>query len=659
MRAELTLFEGSCFAISDSNGEMLPGGVDGLYYRDTRIVSRWAVLLDGRPPEPLTSHLDAPYEATFVGRHRPLLVERHRLVGDGMREDIVLRNLGTEDTATRLTVEVATDFADIFSVMQSRPLPLGEISWSFDDSELTAQATQRGVRVRLDRANAVAPGRLSIDVVVPAHGRWQTTVQVFPIVDTVEVPPAYPRDEPLHTTEPVTRFRAWRDSSVVVDFGDGNLDLVVDRSIQDLGALRIRTPEALDVVAAGAPWYMTLFGRDSLLTAWMSLPIDQDLALSTCTALAALQGKRVDPLNEEEPGRILHEVRHGTAFPLSPSNEVYYGTADATPLFCMLVGELHRWGMPRERLAPLLPHVDRALEWILSNGDGFVTYKRATDRGLKNQGWKDSPDSMAFADGRPAEAPIALAEVQAYVYGAFVARSELATTFDNDDAAREWADRAAALRTRFHESFWLPDKGYFAMALDADKRPVDALASNMGHCLWTGIADPSVAGQVASQLMSKELSSGWGIRTLATSMCAYDPVSYHNGSVWPHDSAICAAGLARYGFVDEANQVARAVFDAAIAFGGRLPELYCGFDRTEFPYPIPYPTSCSPQAWAAAAPFLLLRALLGFDPDLPQGKVHLNPHLREFGRIEVQNMPLAGRRVAITADRDSGEVNYT
>ncbi|HET6292186.1 MAG TPA: glycogen debranching N-terminal domain-containing protein [Kribbella sp.] len=669
----ITLVEGTSFAISTTAGEMVGGGVHGLYHQDSRVVSGWQILLDGRPPEPLSAHLDTPYEATFLGRRRTdgarLLIERRRLIGDGMREDVVLRNLGNEDTACRLTVELASDFADMFSVKAGQPEAIGEVQWRTAGQDLLAEVRspdrQRGIRVRLDGATTVSPGMLAVDVVVPAHDCWRGTVQIFPIVDDVESAPAYPRDEPVQDTQPAVRLRDWRQASPVVDLPDENFSAVLDRSIADLGALRIRTTDAdgseLEVVAAGAPWYMTLFGRDSLLTAWMALPIDHELALSTLHALASLQGRRVNPLNEEEPGRILHEVRHGSSFPLSPGNAVYYGTADATPLFCMLVGELHRWGVPKERLAPLMPHVDRALAWILEygdrDGDGFVEYKRATDRGLLNQGWKDSYDSIVFADGTLADAPIALAEVQAYVYGAFVARSELAATFDGPEVAREWAERAAKLKTRFHQAFWLPDRGYFALALDAGKRPVDALASNMGHCLWTGLVDESVVDQVAKHLLSPEMFSGWGIRTLATSTASYDPVSYHNGSIWPHDSALCAAGLARYGFTEEANRVARGIFDAAVAFGGRLPELFCGFDRGEYPYPVAYPTSCSPQAWAAAAPFLLLRAVLGFDPDLPDAKVYLEPGKlpEEFGDVEVRNLPLAGRRVAVSGAA-AGEV---
>jgi glycogen debranching enzyme len=548
-------------------------------------------------------------------------------------------------------MELATDFSDMFAVGKDT-VPHGEVTWKADGEDLVAEAsrgvTHWGVRIHLDGATATAPGLLTVDLTLPAGAEWCGTMQVFPSADHEECEPAFPRGEPLQDTAPATRLRDWADASPAIDLPD-NLSSVVDRSIQDLGALRTKRAVMgveVDVVAAGAPWFMTLFGRDSLITAWMALPIDQELALSTLHALAALQGREVNPVNEEEPGRILHEVREGASFPLSPGHSVYYGTADATPLFCMLVGELHRWGMPKERLAPLMPHVDRALAWILEygdrDGDGFVEYQRANDTGLLNQGWKDIDDSISSADGRLPEGPIAMVEVQAYVYGAFVARAELARAFGDDPT--EWESRAAQLRKRFHRAFWLPDRGYYAMALDGQKRPLDALGSNIGHVLWTGLAEPGAAMLVAERLLSPEMFSGWGIRTLATSMGRYSPVSYHNGSVWPHDTAICVAGLARYGYAEHAERVARAVFDAASAYGGRLPELFCGFDRAEFACPVAYPSSCSPQAWAAATPFLLLRAVLGFEPDVPAGKVYFNPPMEsaELTDVAIRNLPIAG-----------------
>jgi glycogen debranching enzyme len=665
----ITLVEGNCFAISATTGDIVPDGAAGLFYQDVRMLSAWRLLVDDSPPEPLSAHLDAPFQATFIGRRRgggaSLLVERRRLVGRGMREDVVLRNPGSEDTTCRLLVELTTDFGDRFSIGGADSS--GEVTWKAEGTELLAEirrdGRQRGVRVRLEGATVASPGTIGVDIVVPARSEWRGSVQVVPIIDDEEFDSPYPVGEPLDDSSPMRRLRDWRVQSPTFGLANESYAAVIDRSIDDIGALRIRTtdPEGVEreAVAAGAPWFMTLFGRDSLLTAWMALPVTQELAMSTLQSLAALQGREVNHRNEEEPGRILHEVRQ-VPFPLSGGHPVYYGTADATPLFCMLVGELHRWGMPKERLAPLMPHVDRALSWILEfgdrDGDGFVEYQRANDTGLVNQGWKDVGDSISFADGRFPEAPIAMCEVQAYVYGAFVARAELARTFGEDP--EQWESRAAELKRRFHEAFWMPDQKYYAMALDGDKRQVDTIGSNAGHVLWTGLAEPEAARHVADMLMSPEMFSGWGIRTLATTMARYDPMNYHNGTVWPHDTAICAAGLARYGFTDEAGRIARGILDAGAAYAGRLPELFSGLDRTEFPYPIPMPSSCSPQAWAAASPLLLIRTVLGLEPDIPSGKVFLDPlpEHAEAADITIRDMPLAGHRVAVDG-RAHGEVH--
>jgi glycogen debranching enzyme len=406
-------------------------------------------------------------------------------------------------------------------------------------------------------------------------------------------------------------------------------------------------------VAAGAPWFMALFGRDSLLTAYMALPVDRTLALGTLRTLARHQGRTTDPLTEEEPGRILHEVRLGVESGLSlGGGSVYYGTVDATPLFVVLLAELARWGAEPDQVRELLPHADRALEWIERHGDrdgdGFVEYRRATDRGLRNQGWKDSWDGVNFADGHPAEPSIALCEVQGYVYDAYLARAELAREVGEEADVARWTDRATALKAAFNERFWLPEQGWYAIALDRDKNRVDSCASNMGHCLWSGIVDEDKAPLVAERLLGPDMFSGWGVRTLSNAMRAYDPVSYHNGAVWPHDNALIAAGLMRYGFVEEAQRIAVALLEAAAEFGGRLPELFCGFGRDEYPEPVPYPTSCSPQAWAAATPVHLMRVLLRFDPSLPQGRLWVAPVLPDgFTPLRIDGVSLGADRVSL------------
>ncbi|MFF3904651.1 glycogen debranching N-terminal domain-containing protein [Streptomyces sp. NPDC001848] len=666
----VTLIEGSSFCLSERGGDLVPGMPHGLFHRDTRILSVWQLRLDDEEIDPLSVIAQEPYEALFLGRARPrpghseatVLLERRRFVGAGMREDLVLRNLGNEAAACVLTLRVEADFADLFEVKEGRVRPRGQYGVDYGDGVLALtrqwRGQSRGVRIVAEGAIS-SPGQLTFRAVVPPRGTWRSSMLVTPVIDGVETPTSFPLERPVEQAGPSVRTTEWRESGPRIRVGDESLALTLRRSCQDLGALRIFDPEYPDtpVVAAGAPWFMALFGRDSILTALMSLPLDPQLALGTAQTLARHQGTKTDPVTEEEPGRIPHELRFGVEASLALGGTVYYGTVDATPLFVMLLGELCRWGVEPDAVRALLPHADRALTWIDRygdrDGDGFVEYRRATDRGLANQGWKDSWDGVNSADGRIAEPPIALAEVQGYVHGAYLARALLAERFDDPDAAGQWRERARQLKERFNERFWLPEHGWYAEALDGEKQPVDALASNMGHCLWTGIVDAGRAPAVAERLLSPQMFSGWGVRTLATSMAAYNPMSYHNGSVWPHDSGLVAAGLMRYGFTDHARRVAEAVLDAAAAFGGRLPELLCGFDRAEYAQPVPYPAACSPQAWASATPLYLLRVLLGAEVCVPHGVLRLDPYLpARFGALRLTDVPVGTARVGVTVAED-------
>ena len=676
--SNITLVEGSAFAISDACGDMSPGAAQGLFFRDTRFLSRLEMRVNGLVPEPLAATGTEPFSAQFASRAHShhagkvetgLLIFRYRYVGRGMREDVVVRNFGEEPAYCELQLDVDADFADLFEVKEGRFSTEGEErQLTVGDHDLTFAyrkgGVHRGVRVSVSGQPVVNGSSVRFEVIVPARGQWSTCIQVTPIIEGEDIEPRYLCGQPVERATPGERLAHWRSAVPLVESDHPWLGGVVARGAEDLGALRIFDPEFPDrtVVAAGAPWFMTLFGRDSLITAWMALIVDSDLALGVLQTLARFQGTDVDPRNEEEPGRILHEMRFGEAASLSlGGGRIYYGTADATPLFVMLLGELRRWGLAREAVDELIPHADFALRWITEfgdrDGDGYVEYQRASDRGLVNQGWKDSWDGIRFADGGLPRAPIALAEVQGYVYGAYIARAHFADEMGEPEVAKDYRRRAQELRSAFNRDFWLEDKGWFAMGLDADKKPIDALASNMGHCLWTGIVDEEKAPLVAERLMSPEMFNGWGIRTLASTMGGYNPISYHSGSVWPHDSALIASGLMRYGFVEEAQRVIMSLLDAAASQGGRLPELYAGLDRNEYPGVVSYPTSCSPQAWASAAPLLMLRTLLRFDPWVPHGKLWLEPILPEaISYLCVQGIPLAGSRLTVRVDGGDVEV---
>jgi glycogen debranching enzyme len=663
----MTMVEGSSFCLCSSSGDITPGNSHGVFYADTRVLSQWEIEIDDERVEPTQALSAAPYHAMFLGRARArpghvdstLLVRRERYIGAGMREDLALVNLGAEATTCTVTIATGCDVADLFEVKSDRIRPARDVRMEANGEELriVSHSRRRGVRVSAEKAVA-APGVLTFQALVPARRSWRTTIEAAPIVDGAEVTPLFAARAPLEHAAPVRQLRAWQQRVPTVRTREQSLAAVLARSREDLGALRLFDAEHPDdppSVAAGAPWFMTLFGRDSLIASWMALPLDQSLALGTLRRLARLQGRETNPMNEEEPGRIAHELRSGPqAGPVHQAG-AYYGTVDATPLFVMLLGELRRWGAAPETVTELLPAVDRALAWIETDGDpdrdGFVEYQRKTDRGIANQGWKDSFDGINFADGTLARAPIALAEVQGYVYAAYLARARFAREAGDEAATREWTAKAGRLKRAFNDRFWLPDRGYFAVGLDADKRPIDSLASNMGHCLWTGIVDDDKAAAVVERLMSPEMFNGFGVRTLASSMAAYNPMSYHNGSVWPHDGAICAAGLMRYGFETAAQRICLGLLAAATSFAGRLPELFCGFDRGEYPAPVPYPTSCSPQAWAAAAPIHLLRTLLRFDPSVPDGTLRIAPALPDdFGALRVTGLPLAGELITIEVD---------
>jgi glycogen debranching enzyme len=685
----ITIVEGSAFLVCAAGGDVAPERAEGFFFRDCRFLSRWELLVNGRAPEALASSVPDPYRATLVSRVAPrggradatLLVLRHRYVGRGMREDLVVRNLADEPAYCAVEMSFGSDFATVAEVRGAPLASPGPADVATADGGRTMVfhhrhgAHRRALRISLSEPAgygamasslpAVDANLVRVEVIVPARGEWSCCQQFVCVIDDVVVDPRWPAGQAVTRSTPAERLAAWRRSVPVIETDHDGLRRVVASSAEDLGSLRIFDPEHPErtVVAAGAPWSMTLFGRDSLLSAWMALLADPELALGTLQTLARLQGRDVRPATEEQPGRILHELRFGEGAPLTlGGGPISYGTADATPLFVMLLGELRRWGLAREAVDELLPHADAAIAWITdwgdADGDGYVEYQRASDRGLRNQGWKDSDDAVRFADGRLAEGPVALAEVQGYVYAAYLARAFFAAEAGDAELSGRLRERAKQLKTAFNRDFWIDGRGWLAMGLDRDKRPIDALASNMGHCLWTGILDADKADAVARRLMSPDMFSGWGVRTLATSMAGYNPIGYHVGSVWPHDNAIVAAGLMRYGFVREAQRVIMAMIDAAVARGGRLPELFSGLERLELPMVVGYPGSCSPQAWAAASPLLMLRTLLRFDPWVPRGKVWLHPELPEqIGHLHVGRIPLAGARVSVTVEGDKVSVD--
>jgi len=634
----LTILEGSTFCISDDRGDVAET-TSGLFAHDTRFLSRLALTVGGARPLLLSSGRIGHFNAAFYLRNAPVddipkdsvSIARRRFVGSGLQERIELRNETAEELSFDVRLEVASDFADIISV-KLHDFSLGDPETAeelpppaparYDEGDrLMTIEDGRGdvaTRVTLSRPARVDAGSLTFDVSLGPHEEWGVSVDVVPSLD----------GQGEHELGRLDAERESAGEAVVawtlrVPRARGGWDAIrraFDRSIDDLAALRMRSGQyRRPVFAAGMPWFMTVFGRDTCITSLQTMVLGHELAVGALEALAELQADELVPEIDAEPGKIVHEVRDGRCaerwFPR------YYGSIDSTPLFLVLLAETWRWTDDPALARRLEEPARRALEWIDRwgdrDGDGFVEYGRRSGHGLENQSWKDSGDSQRFDDGRHAEPPIAPVEVQGYVYDAKLGVAEIAREVWRDGQLADRLEREAdELRKQFDGAFWIDERGgYFALALDGEKQKVDARCSNMGHLLWSGIALPERVRPTVDGLLSGDLWSGWGIRTMASDAAAYNPISYHNGTVWPHDSALTVWGLARSGYVTEGRRIARALFEAAAHFGWSLPEVFAGYAREGAPFPIAYPTPARPQAWAAGTPVLLVRLLLGIEPD--------------------------------------------
>ena len=657
----VTVVAAPALALSDADGQLTGAGATGVYLADRRVLSRLVVGVDGREPATVGGQSLDTATARFVGVVRHLgdpgpdptvFVERARTISPrGLRETIRLVSRAREPLTCTVNLELDADLADIAEVKSGRPTATPPCRPDLDGAGTVRWPVADGIAViatlapEPDETRAAAPSRVLAgwDVALPARGRWEATVEV-----TATAPGAPP------AAAPPTR-ELWR--APAVSAGDHRLPALVDRSVADLSGLLAADPVADDdhYLTAGAPWYLTLFGRDSLWAARMALPLGTDLAAGTLRTLARRQGTRTDPSTEEEPGKILHEVRVGPAGPVR-----YYGTVDATPLWISLLHDAWRWGLADADVAELLPNLEAALGWLReATGDGFVRY--VDNAGvLSNQGWKDSFDSIQFSDGRLAEPPIALCEVQAYAFAAAMDGAALQDAFGRP-GGDDWRHWAAGLRDRFRSAFWVEDRlgRYPAIALDGDGRPVDSVTSNIGHLLGTGFLDQAETAAVIRRLAAPDMDSGFGLRTMSSRSAGFNPLSYHGGSVWSHDTAIALRGLAAVGTGDAAPLAAslvRGLLAAAPAFDFRLPELYGGESAGGGRRPLAYPAACRPQAWSAGAALVVLTATLGLTPDLPAGRLTLRPmRPSPVGGLTVRGLRLAGRPldVRLTAAGDA------
>jgi glycogen debranching enzyme len=672
-RRPLVLVDGRTFAISEETGEMTAPS-HGLVHDDRRHLSHFTVAVERADIEVLASSAPTPLSAVIVGQvgrqadglERAVLTRR-RWVASGLREDLHVHNTTPRSQQWTLQVRLAADFAHVFDVKAG----VSAAAWTLvEDADgwtiSPGPDASVGSLVRVSPAPDdvdTGSGVLAWRLAVAARGEATVTVTVEPVVDGVAAGLAFPCGIAPSDAIPMRRLASWRESVPRVVSTDPRLALAVDQALADIAALRIIDADHLDraVVAAGAPWFMTLFGRDSLLTSWMTLPFEPSLARGVLSTLADLQGRAYDPVAEEQPGKILHELRRrGGGGPFSTRNR-YYGTVDATPLFVMLAAEAWRWGaLSGEDLGRLAPAVDAALTWILgdgdSNGDGLIDYRRSDRSGLANQGWKDSWNGITFADGSLPEGPIALVEVQGYVYAALLGAAELVVAMGLERDAGELLGRARRLKERFNESFW-DQRGWFVVGLDGQGRRIDSLTTNPGHALWTGIADADLAGTYLDRLAEPAMWTGWGLRTLAETMAAYDPLSYHNGSVWPHDTALCTAGAARYGRWDLVDQLVDGALDAASEFEGRPPELFAGISRADAPMPVAYPSSCSPQAWSSASILMLIRTALDLAPTPDRSALRIGrAELSGLPELALERIVFGGGAVTIRVDGGVGSI---
>jgi glycogen debranching enzyme len=633
----ISILDGSTFVVSDRRGDIdaAPDQPHGLFYRDTRFLSRWVLTLEGRPLEVLSTDDVDYFSAQFflypptgtIYKNPEVSVIRQRSVGDGIHEDILVFNHSSEPLQVGLNIAADADFADLFEVKDALKKQ-GELYREVRDGSLVL-GYRRADFVRETVISSGEPVKigergLSFHLEIPPHGEWQTCLDVIPSADKA------PRSKHGHGSihQPLPNMKLsldeWIDQAPHLDSSWDKLGHIYWRSLVDLAALRFY-PDILpgaSVPAAGLPWFMALFGRDSVITSYQSLPFAPELAETTLRVLAARQGEQVDDFRDEEPGKILHELRVGelTHFGERPHSP-YYGTADATPLWLVLLDETERWTGNGDLVRELEPNARAALQWIDlygdGDGDGYVEYQRRNEEtGLENMCWKDSWNSILFADGSNSKLPRATCEIQGYVYDAKRRCARLAREFWGD---RELADRlereAKELKARFNRDFWIPEREFFALALDGDKRKVDSLTSNIGQLLWSGIVDDDKAEAVTRHLIGERMFSGWGVRTMAEGEGGYNPIEYHNGTVWPHDNSFIAAGLRRYGHAEDAARIGYALLEAATYFDWRLPEVFAGYSRRLTNFPVEYPTASRPQAWATGTPLLLLRVILGLEPD--------------------------------------------
>lgn len=669
------------FFMSDRYGDVPAGNTAalGLYHADTRFLSRMEVTLNQLRPLLLHSSTERNYsqivELVYPVRHVPLAgperkdnisLQRFRVLAGTLYERMRVRNFGMQPRRIRVHLDFDVDFLDLFEVRGLEREHRGRMLPPTVDGDRVVLSYRglddvtRSTTLRFDPVpDVIGEQEAGFDLELAPGEEAEVRVEVTPSVDG-ETQPSRAMAEVEQDLEHA--YAAWRKRCTRFRASNVPLNGFLDRAVLDLRMLTSSDAGGGEYIDAGIPWFSALFGRDSLITAYQALGVTPELAWGTLRGLAARQGTELDDWREEEPGKILHELRVGEMagngdIPHTP----YYGSVDATPLWLIVLAATYRWTGNVEAVRELWPNALAALRWLDEHGDrdgdGYVEYEKRSSRGLDNQGWKDSWDGVPHPDGEPAAGPIALVEVQGYVFHAKTRIAWVARHLGETELAERLEREAQALRDRFNRDFWMQDEGYYALALDGEKQQVRTITSNPGHCLWSGIIDPRRAAAVARRLVSPSLSSGWGIRTLSTKHPAFDPIGYHTGSVWPHDNSLIAQGLKRYGFHDEAHLVLDQLSAAGAFFPlARFPELFCGFGSDDVPVPVQYPVACRPQAWASGTPLLMVRSYGGLSADAPSKRLYIvQPRLpRWLDQMEIRGMRVGDARLDLLFTNQGG-----
>jgi glycogen debranching enzyme len=664
---------GSMFLVTTQQGDIAPAGARelGLFYRDTRFLSHYELEIRDRHVVRLSAETSSPAHNQVDlmlsdARHEELLddpknfvhIRRRQMLDAGLVEEIVLTNFLMRACDVEIVVHFASDFADIFEVRGARRAKRGVLQRPRVEgsSVVLCYTGLCGTKYETIVTFGAPPTELAEDravfeLTLPPDRSTCIEVRATPAMDgATRSRPGVPfaRRAELRTNE----ADMFRSLSTRYACDDGLLQEMLDQATTDLHALRVEFDHH-SIVGAGIPWFCAPFGRDALVTAYEALTLNPDFATDALRTLAAFQGKKFDTTTEEEPGKIFHELRFGEMARLGEiPHSPYYGSIDATPLFVIVAEAAHRFAADGALLRELRPAVEAALGWIdarSENGTKLVRYQRVGPKGLENQGWKDSRAGVSFPDGRRAEPPIALVEVQGYCVDAYQRGARLLRWLGDEALATCYEARAATMRQLVNQTFWMTEANRYAYAIDGRERLLPTIVSNVGHLLWSRVPTPERATATARTLLASSSFSGFGIRTLAADQPIYNPLSYHNGTVWPHDNAIIVRGLANYGLEHEAMKA----FDGMYAAMGycrdrRLPELFCGVGKRSGPL-VRYPVACSPQAWASAAPFLMIQAILGIRADAPRGRLVIkNPRLpKQVGRLQLHGMRVGGALVSV------------